>query len=119
MTRGVNLPEPRLDAASPSRNEGRDRLFLGALSAGVGSHRALCCSRRGSRPCRAGNSRLQAWSGPDREGTNVSTPDSRVTRAVAKWSLTLGEPYPDVYPGNFVSRCTLSNGTQAVIKTEP
>jgi streptomycin 6-kinase len=52
-------------------------------------------------------------------GTNMSTPDSRITRAVDKWSLTLGEPYTDVYPGNFVSRCTLSNGTQAVIKAEP
>ena len=49
----------------------------------------------------------------------MPTPDSRVARAVDRWALTLGEPYPDVYPGNFVCRCTLSNGTQAVIKSEP
>ena len=35
------------------------------------------------------------------------------------WTLTLGEPYPDVYPGNVVYRCTLADGTPAVIKTEP
>ena len=33
--------------------------------------------------------------------------------------MSLGEPYPDVYPGNFVYRCSLPDGTQAVIKTEP
>jgi len=33
--------------------------------------------------------------------------------------LALGEPYPDVYPGNFVCRCTLPDGTKAVIKAEP
>jgi streptomycin 6-kinase len=33
--------------------------------------------------------------------------------------LTLGEPYPDVYPGNFVCRCIRADGMQAVIKTEP
>jgi streptomycin 6-kinase len=45
--------------------------------------------------------------------------DPRVTRAVERWGLTLGEPYPDVYPGNFVCRCSLADGTRAVIKTEP
>ena len=45
--------------------------------------------------------------------------DTRVTRAVDRWGLTLGEPYPDVYPGNFVCRCNLPDGTQAVIKTDP
>ena len=49
----------------------------------------------------------------------MPTRDSRVTRAVDRWALTLGEPYPDVYPGNFVCRCILANGIQAVIKTEP
>ncbi len=49
----------------------------------------------------------------------MPTPDPRVTRAVDRWALTLGEPYPDVYPGNFVCRCILPDGTQAVIKTEP
>jgi streptomycin 6-kinase len=39
--------------------------------------------------------------------------------AVATWGITLGEPYPDVYPGNRVYRCTLRDGTPAVIKTEP
>jgi streptomycin 6-kinase len=45
--------------------------------------------------------------------------DRRVNRAVESWSLTLGEPYPDVFPGNFVCRCSLPDGTRAVIKTEP
>ena len=45
--------------------------------------------------------------------------DPRVRRAVERWGLTLGEPYPDVYPGNFVCRCSLPDGSQAVIKTEP
>ena len=49
----------------------------------------------------------------------MPTPDSRVTLAVDRWGLTLGEPYPDVYPGNFVCRCILPSGAQAVIKTEP
>jgi streptomycin 6-kinase len=35
------------------------------------------------------------------------------------WAITLGEPYPDVYPGNVVYRCALGDGTPAVIKTEP
>jgi streptomycin 6-kinase len=42
-----------------------------------------------------------------------------LTRAVQKWGITLGEPYVDVYPGNLVYRCTLGDGTPAVIKTEP
>lgn len=45
--------------------------------------------------------------------------DSHVTRAVARWALTLGEPYPGACPGNFVCRCTLPDGTPAVLKTEP
>jgi streptomycin 6-kinase len=43
----------------------------------------------------------------------------RLTRAVERWGITLGEPYEDVCPGNLVYRCTLSDGTPAVIKTEP
>lgn len=43
----------------------------------------------------------------------------RLTRAADTWALTLGEPYLDVYPGNVVYRCTLADGTPAVIKTEP
>jgi streptomycin 6-kinase len=42
-----------------------------------------------------------------------------LTRAVDKWGITLGEPYVDVHPGNLVYRCTLRDGTPAVIKTEP
>jgi streptomycin 6-kinase len=42
-----------------------------------------------------------------------------LTRAVDKWGIALGEPYADVYPGNLVYRCTLRDGTPAVIKTEP
>jgi streptomycin 6-kinase len=42
-----------------------------------------------------------------------------LTRAVERWLITLGEPYEDVYPGNLVYRCTLRDGTPAVIKTEP
>jgi streptomycin 6-kinase len=45
--------------------------------------------------------------------------DPRLAFAVERWGLTMGEPYPDVYPGNFVCRCSLPDGTQAVIKTEP
>ena len=45
--------------------------------------------------------------------------DARLTHAVDKWGITLGEPYVDVYPGNLVYRCTLPDGTPAVIKTEP
>ena len=33
--------------------------------------------------------------------------------------MTLGERYTDVYPGNLVYRCTLGDGTAAVIKSEP
>ena len=36
-----------------------------------------------------------------------------------EWAITLGEPYTGVYPGNLVYRCTLGDGTPAVIKTEP
>lgn len=43
----------------------------------------------------------------------------RLTRAVDRWRITLGAPYPDVYPGNLVYRCTLSDSTPAVVKTEP
>ena len=45
--------------------------------------------------------------------------DPRLTRAVDKWGIALGEPYADVYPGNLVYRCTLPGGTPAMIKTEP
>lgn len=33
--------------------------------------------------------------------------------------MTLGESYLDVYPGNLVCRCTLPDGSLAVVKTEP
>ena len=39
--------------------------------------------------------------------------------AAVKWGIAIGEPYIDVYPGNLVYRCTLPDGTPAVIKTEP
>jgi len=42
-----------------------------------------------------------------------------LTRALQKWGITLGEPCVDVSPGNLVYRCTLPDGTPAVIKTEP
>jgi streptomycin 6-kinase len=42
-----------------------------------------------------------------------------LARVADAWSVTLGEPYTDVYPGNLVYRCTLGDGTPAVIKTEP
>ena len=44
---------------------------------------------------------------------------ARLMRAAETWAITLGEPYEDVYPGNVVYRCTLADGTPAVIKTEP
>ena len=40
-------------------------------------------------------------------------------RVADEWAITLGEPYTDVHPGNLVYRCTLGDGTPAVIKTEP
>lgn len=49
----------------------------------------------------------------------MTTSKARLTRAVDSWAITLGEPYADVYPGNLVHRCTLRDGTPAVIKTEP
>ncbi len=45
--------------------------------------------------------------------------DARLSRAVARWDIRLAEPYPDVYSGNLVYRCTLRDGTPAVLKTEP
>jgi streptomycin 6-kinase len=42
-----------------------------------------------------------------------------LARAVDRWGITLGEPYLDVYPNNLVYRCTMRDGTPAVIKTEP
>jgi streptomycin 6-kinase len=45
--------------------------------------------------------------------------DARLTRAIERWGVALGEPYVDVYPGNLVYRCTLRDGTPAAIKTEP
>jgi streptomycin 6-kinase len=44
---------------------------------------------------------------------------ARLKRAAERWGITLGAPYADVYPGNVVYRCTLGDGTPAVIKTEP
>jgi len=49
----------------------------------------------------------------------LPTPDARLAEAADRWAVTLGLPYADVYPGNLVYRCTLSDGTPAVIKTEP
>ena len=51
--------------------------------------------------------------------TRSLTPLDQLGRAATKWAATLGEPYTDVYPGNLVYRCTRSDGTPAVIKTEP
>jgi streptomycin 6-kinase len=42
-----------------------------------------------------------------------------LVRAARRWDLSIGEPYPDVYPGNLVYRCTMLTGTPAVIKAEP
>jgi len=44
---------------------------------------------------------------------------SGLARAVDRWGITLGEPYADVHPNNLVYRCTLRDGTAAVVKTEP
>lgn len=44
---------------------------------------------------------------------------AHLARAVARWGVTLDQPYEDAYPGNLVYRCTLRDGTAAVIKTEP
>jgi streptomycin 6-kinase len=53
--------------------------------------------------------------------TSLSEPGSlaHLTRAAERWGITLEEPYADVYPGNLVYRCSLRDGTPAVIKTEP
>jgi streptomycin 6-kinase len=48
----------------------------------------------------------------------VST-DPRLSRAAARWGLRLAAPYPEVYPGNLVYRCSLRDGTPAVVKIEP
>ena len=42
-----------------------------------------------------------------------------MARAVERWGITLGVAYADAHPGNLVYRCTLPDGTHAVIKTEP
>lgn len=47
------------------------------------------------------------------------TAHDRLARVMARWRVTLEERYEDVHPGNLVSRCTLQDGTPAVIKTEP
>ncbi len=47
------------------------------------------------------------------------TSNALLSHAADVWGVTLGEPYADVYPGNLVYRCTLADGTLAVIKTEP
>ena len=39
--------------------------------------------------------------------------------AAQRWSITLGEAYTDVHPGNQVHRCARRDGTPAVLKTEP
>ncbi len=44
---------------------------------------------------------------------------SVVARAVERWGITLGEPYAGAHPGNLVYRCTLPDGTHAVVKAEP
>ena len=49
----------------------------------------------------------------------VSGSDERLSRAVARWNLTLVDQYSDVYPGNIVWRCALPDGTPAVVKTKP
>jgi streptomycin 6-kinase len=49
----------------------------------------------------------------------IPTSMARLTRAAERWSIALGEPYPDVYPGNVVYRCTLGDSSPAVIKSEP
>lgn len=49
----------------------------------------------------------------------VSTTDVRLARVADRWGVTLGQPFVDVYPGNLVYRCTLSDGTPAVIRSEP
>jgi streptomycin 6-kinase len=49
----------------------------------------------------------------------ISPSITRLSRAAERWAITLGEPYNDVYPGNLVYRCTLGDGSPAVIKTEP
>ncbi|MGH2451774.1 MAG: aminoglycoside phosphotransferase family protein [Candidatus Limnocylindria bacterium] len=43
----------------------------------------------------------------------------RIVSAAGRWGVTLGEPYTDVHRGNLVYRCTLPDGSPAVIKTEP
>jgi len=42
-----------------------------------------------------------------------------LARAVESWGIALGERYLDVHPNNLVYRCTMPDGTPAVIKTEP
>jgi streptomycin 6-kinase len=49
----------------------------------------------------------------------MNTSTARLRRVAETWEITLGVPNPDVYPGNVVYRCTLGDGTLAVIKTEP
>ena len=49
----------------------------------------------------------------------MPTSEARLTRAIDRWGVTLGEPYANVHPGNLVYRCTLRDGTPAVIKSEP
>ena len=49
----------------------------------------------------------------------TATADERLRRVARRRGLTLGQPFTDVYPGNRVYRCTLSDGTAAVIRSEP
>src|SRR6266540_6268637 len=58
------------------------------------------------------SSSVRTWSTSLKAGVGL-------TRALQKWGITLGEPCVDVSPGNLVYRCTLPDGTPAVIKTEP
>jgi streptomycin 6-kinase len=44
---------------------------------------------------------------------------SQLAPAIERWGIKLAAPFPDVYPGNLVYRCTLPNGTAAVVKYEP
>lgn len=49
----------------------------------------------------------------------MPTSIARLTQVGQRWGAALGEPYTDMYPGNLVYRCTLADGTPAVIKREP
>jgi streptomycin 6-kinase len=54
----------------------------------------------------------------DKRRERLRTPPP-LTRAVERWGIRLAAPFPEVYPGNLVYRCTLPNGAAAVVKYEP